>query len=162
MVVLQDVIERPFSDLAEVARLAVDLVFALLGPSEGLTCGDEEASMRRPLTEGSAETWEYLGRLRSTAWLKAGLDPTIFWTREQATTFCLSEPEVGGEAAPVHAGTGFSESLVDPAILPTDSTMTGQNYANGIHELDSTGGYPGRWIDGLNDFNLDAVGFGVQ
>ena len=159
---LQDVIERPFSDVAEFARLSVDLVFTLLGPSEGLVGSDEEASMRRPLSEGGAETWEYLGRLRSTAWLKAGLDPSIFWTRQQATAFCLSEPDVGDDATGVSATTEFAPSLVDLTSFHTDTMMGGQEFIHGTQEFSPTDAYPARWIDGLNDFNFDAVGFGLQ
>ncbi|KAL9097190.1 MAG: hypothetical protein Q9165_000617 [Trypethelium subeluteriae] len=163
MIVLQDVIERPFSDLAEVGRLAIDIVFALLGRSENVGGSEEEdRTMRRSLTNGGPETWEYLGRLRSTAWLKAGLDPSIFWTREQATAFCLAESDVDTDAAPVHAGTDFSESLVDPSIFPTDTMIAGHDFATANQDFDPMETYSGRWIDGLNDFNFDAIGIGLQ
>ena len=148
--------------MAIFARDSIEVVFALLGPWEGSPEDEENASMRRPLAKDSAETWEFLSRLRSTAWLKAGLDPTICLTRQQAITYCLSEPEASDDAAPVHLGTDFSETLVDPSIFPTDAMMTGQDFTNVSHDFDCTEMYPARWVEGLNDFNFDAIGFEMQ
>ncbi|KAI9688463.1 MAG: hypothetical protein M1822_001412 [Bathelium mastoideum] len=161
-IVLQDLIERPVSPIAELARRYIDIAFVLLRPSEGLRGGEEDASMPRPPSEGSAETWEYLGRLRSTAWSNAGIDPSMFCTWQAATAYCLLDQEVGDGAASVSTSTGFSESLLDPAIFPTDTMVAGQDFTNEISGFGSMDMYPARWYDGLNELNVDAVGIGLQ
>ncbi|KAI9664555.1 MAG: hypothetical protein M1821_006001 [Bathelium mastoideum] len=161
-IVLQDLIERPVSPIAELARRYIDIAFVLLRPSEGLRGGEEDASMPRPPSEGSAETWEYLGRLRSTAWSNAGIDPSMFCTWQAATAYCLLDQEVGDGAASVSTSTGFSESLLDPAIFPTDTMVAGQDFTNEMSGFGSMDMYPARWYDGLNELNVDAVGIGLQ
>ena len=76
-------------------RQAIDIAFALCGPNGGIVAGGGASNrlMKRPLTEGGQEVWDYFRRLRAKAWQKAGLDPDIVWTREQAIHFCNQQPE---------------------------------------------------------------------
>jgi hypothetical protein len=87
IVVLQDLIDRPTSDHAATSRLAIDVVFALCAEKGGLVA---TAGQARPLTEGGEESWGFLRHLRVVAWRKAGLDPRVILTREQATEVAIS------------------------------------------------------------------------
>lgn len=106
MILLIDLVQDPESSTAIQSRRVIDIIFALNGPQGGLVAGSgtEDDIMKRPLTEGGQETWEYLRRLRSKAWQKAGLDPDVVWTRDQAVQYCHNahEPEVlAGEQGPM-------------------------------------------------------------
>lgn len=98
MILLLDLNRTPDGPTAAESRKAIDIAFALCGPYGGIVGGgtSDGQLMQRPLTEGGREAWEYFGRLRTKAWQKAGLDPDIVWTRQQAMNYCSkqSEPEV--------------------------------------------------------------------
>lgn len=56
---------------------------ALCGPDGGVTGIQGEEVMSRPLQEGGHEAWDLITRLRSRAWIKAGLDPDSLLTRAE-------------------------------------------------------------------------------
>lgn len=93
---LNHLLRSPNDPSAAQLRDTVDLIFALNGRDGGIIPRSEEYSgwSSRPLTEGGREAWDYLRRLRTRAWRKAGLDPDIVWARNQALQACNSSSEV--------------------------------------------------------------------
>lgn len=92
-ILLVDLIETPGKPSAEQSRRAIDVIFALCY-SDGGVAG---SGMERPLNAAGRAAWAYLRRLRIRAWQRAGLDPAVVWTREQAVRYCneQSEPAFG-------------------------------------------------------------------
>ncbi|KAK4939463.1 hypothetical protein LTR10_020269 [Elasticomyces elasticus] len=80
LIVLVDLYERPRSVEAPRSREMIDRVFVLSSPGAGIVGGTNGVSVQRPLREGGVEAWDMLRGLRSAAWQKAGLDPTVLWT----------------------------------------------------------------------------------
>ena len=77
MIILKDLLDRPGSPTAAASRTVIDSAFARCGPYGGIQA--DEGSTPPGLTEGGAEAWEFLRRLRTRAWCKAGLDPAFIW-----------------------------------------------------------------------------------
>ncbi|KAI1620328.1 hypothetical protein EDD37DRAFT_174453 [Exophiala viscosa] len=80
LIVLVDLYERPRSVEAPRSREMIDRVFVLSSASMGIVGSANGMSVQRPLREGGVEAWDMLRGLRSAAWQKAGLDPTVLWT----------------------------------------------------------------------------------
>ncbi|KAK5721678.1 hypothetical protein LTR15_006269 [Elasticomyces elasticus] len=95
MLLLIDLVQSSDTDTASASRRSVDICFALFGPHGGIVGGGtgSDKLMERPLTEGGQEAWEYFRRLRTQAWQKAGIDPAVVWTREQAVQYCNKQAE---------------------------------------------------------------------
>ncbi|KAK3623042.1 hypothetical protein LTR22_024556 [Elasticomyces elasticus] len=95
MILLIDLVQSSDTETAAASRRSVDVCFALCGPYGGIVSGGTgpDKLMERPLTEGGQKVWEYFRRLRIQAWQKAGLDPTVVWTREQAVQYCNKQAE---------------------------------------------------------------------
>ena len=89
-VVLHSLTDRPDGPESRESQNAIDMIFALRAPSQGLVAGTEYPRMKRPLVGGGSEAWSHLARLRTKAWTAAGLDPDVFWTRREAVEFCTS------------------------------------------------------------------------
>ncbi|OJD19564.1 hypothetical protein AJ78_00421 [Emergomyces pasteurianus Ep9510] len=82
MIMLIDLYERPQTTEAPKSRAFIDKVFSLSGPDGGVVGGEDGISTSRPLRDGGREAWDMMRRLREKAWLKAGLDPGVFWTEQ--------------------------------------------------------------------------------
>jgi hypothetical protein len=95
MILLLDLVQTPDAPSAPDSRRAIDVAFALCGPNGGIVAGGGAGDrlMKRPLTEGGQEAWQYFRRLRAKAWEKAGLDPDTVWTRDQAVQYCSQQAE---------------------------------------------------------------------
>lgn len=84
IVVLVKEIERQPQGTATLAFCqVVDEVLALCQPHGGVSGMQDNGIMARPLSDGGDEAWVLIRRLRSKAWLKAGLDPDTLLTREE-------------------------------------------------------------------------------
>jgi len=128
MILLLHLVRGPDGEDARETRKAIDIAFALCGSNGGIVAGgsDPEKLTKRPLTEGGQEAWDYFKRLRAKAWQKAGLDPDIVWTREQAVRFCngQSEPQlVAQEHGPMWGGVSLGE-LEDLTALAGHTSVT--------------------------------------
>ncbi|KAJ9607401.1 hypothetical protein H2200_008474 [Cladophialophora chaetospira] len=71
MIILVDLYERPHSEEATSSRALIDELFKL----SGLVMGAEISE--------NHEEWRMLLRLRTNVWQRIGLDPKLFWTKEQ-------------------------------------------------------------------------------
>ncbi|KAF2232672.1 hypothetical protein EV356DRAFT_504934 [Viridothelium virens] len=89
-VILHSLEDRPDGSGSRESQDAIDMIFALRDPSHGLVAGTEYPRMKRPLVAGGTEAWSHLARLRTKAWRAAGLNPDVFWTRQEAVEFCMS------------------------------------------------------------------------
>lgn len=67
-------------------RSLIDQTIALCGIDGGVvgSCG-----VRRPLTEGGREVWDFIRRLRIKGFVRAGLDPDLLLTRDQVVELAL-------------------------------------------------------------------------
>lgn len=84
MLVLKEVERNPTSAEAAVSCMIVDQIMALCAPDGGITSSAGwNNMMHRPLTEGGAEAWDFIWRLRARVWTKVGLDPNVILTREE-------------------------------------------------------------------------------
>ncbi|KAL9072746.1 MAG: hypothetical protein Q9157_004986 [Trypethelium eluteriae] len=88
--ILHSLEDRPDGSGSRESQDAIDMIFALRDPSHGLVAGTEYPRMKRPLVAGGTEAWSHLARLRTKAWRAAGLNPDVFWTRQEAVEFCMS------------------------------------------------------------------------
>ncbi|KAK3678336.1 hypothetical protein LTR78_001633 [Recurvomyces mirabilis] len=127
-ILLLHLVQGPDGEDARETRRAIDIAFALCGSNGGIVAGGSgpENITKRPLTEGGQEAWSYFKRLRSKAWQKAGLDPDVFWTREQAVRFCNghSEPQlVAQEHRPIW-NEGYPGELQDANDLAGHTLAT--------------------------------------
>lgn len=84
MTLLKEVKRDPYGVEAPASRSIIDQAMALCGPDGGMSGTHDGKIMPRPLTEGGKEAWGLIKRLRSRAWIKAGLDPDIVTMREEA------------------------------------------------------------------------------
>lgn len=108
LIILVDLYERPGSVEAPRSRELIDKVFALSTPEGGIVGGPDGVTVQRPLREGGEEAWGMLRGLRCAAWLKAGLDPTVLWTKED-------QLEVG-VACPLTEAEKIAQSLREDSI----------------------------------------------
>lgn len=108
LIILVDLYERPGSVEAPRSRELVDKVFALSAPESGIVGGPDGVTVQRPLREGGEEAWGMLRGLRCAAWLKAGLDPSFLWTKED-------QLEVG-VACPLTEAEKIAQSLREDSI----------------------------------------------
>ncbi|OAG36858.1 fatty acid synthase subunit beta [Fonsecaea monophora] len=92
LIVLVDLYERPTSVEAPRSRELIDKVFGLAAPGAGIVGGPDGATVQRPLREGGIEAWDMLRGLRSAAWQRAGLDPTVLWTEADQIELGIAQP----------------------------------------------------------------------
>ncbi|KAK5693334.1 hypothetical protein LTR17_025085 [Elasticomyces elasticus] len=121
MILLIDLVQSSDTETAAASRKSVDICFALCGPYGGIVGGSRgpDMLMERPLTAGGQKAWEYFRRIRTQAWQKAGLDPAVVWTRQQAVKYCNNQAE--------------PQVIIDQA-----SRMWSENSASGREGLDTT------------------------
>ncbi|KAK4554558.1 hypothetical protein LTR86_008413 [Recurvomyces mirabilis] len=128
MILLLHLVQGPDGQDAQETRKAIDIAFALCGSKGGIVAGGSgpDKIMKRPLTEGGQEAWNYFKRLRAKAWQKAGLDPDIFWTREQAVRFCNGqlEPQPGAQEHGPTWNEDYPGELQDPNDLAGHTSAT--------------------------------------
>lgn len=116
VIVLVDLYQRPGSVEAPRSRELIDQVFSLSAPENGIVGGPNGVTAQRPLREGGVETWDMLRGLRSAAWQKAGLDPTVLWTQaDQVET---------GIAAPLTDDQRIAQSLREDTIYENDRAIS--------------------------------------
>jgi len=84
-------IDFPDSPARSETQYVIDLIFALHRPTHNASISTTDPGDIR--IDGRSETWEYLHRLRSRAWRAASLDPGSIWTRQQAVTTALNDPQ---------------------------------------------------------------------
>ncbi len=92
LIILVDLYERPKSVEAPRSRELVDNVFALAASDNGIVGGPNGFTVQRPLREGGVEAWDMLRGLRSAAWQRARLDPTVLWTEEDQIAIGMATP----------------------------------------------------------------------
>ncbi|KIX07844.1 uncharacterized protein Z518_02498 [Rhinocladiella mackenziei CBS 650.93] len=119
LIVLVDLYERPDSVEAPRSRELVDKVFSLSAPESGIVGGPNGVTVQRPMREGGVEAWDMLRGLRSAAWQKAGLDPTVLWTE-------ADQLEIG-IAAPLTHTQRIAQSLREDTIYENDRTSSNDN-----------------------------------
>lgn len=116
LIVLVDLYERPCSVEAPRSRELVDKMFSLATPQFGIVGGPNGVTAQRPLREGGIEAWDMLRGLRSAAWQRAGLDPTVLWSEDD-------QVEVG-IATPLTDAQKIAQSLREDSIYETNRTPT--------------------------------------
>jgi hypothetical protein len=116
LIVLVDVYERPHSVEAPRSRELIDQTFSLSAPDSGIVGGPNGVTVQRPLREGGVGAWDMLRGLRSAAWQKAGLDPTVLWTE-------ADQLEIG-IAAPLTHAQKIAQSLREDSIYDNERTET--------------------------------------
>ncbi len=115
LVILVDVYERPDSVEAPRSRELIDQTFALSAPESGIVGGPNGVTVQRPLREGGVEAWDMLRGLRSAAWQKAGLDPTVLWTEADQVAV--------GVATPLTDAQKIAQSLREDCIYDDQHTI---------------------------------------
>ncbi|EXJ83554.1 hypothetical protein A1O1_07177 [Capronia coronata CBS 617.96] len=95
MISLVDLYERPDSVEAPRSRELIDGIFSLSAPELGIVGGPNGVTAQRPMREGGLEAWDMLRALRSAAWQRAGLDPTVLWTGQDQLQIGLAKPLTG-------------------------------------------------------------------
>ena len=93
MMLLKEFERNPHSPEAEISRNVIDQTMALCSPDGGITGSDGWNITPRPLTEGGAEAWDLIRRLRARVWAKAGLDPDIILTRDEVKAIVAEKME---------------------------------------------------------------------
>ncbi|OAP64322.1 hypothetical protein AYL99_00294 [Fonsecaea erecta] len=111
LIVLVDLYERPTSVEAPRSRELVDKMFELAAPGAGIVGGPDGVTVQRPLREGGVEAWDMLRGLRSAAWQRAGLDPTVLWT--------VADQVELGIAIPLTDAQKIAQSLREDSIYDT-------------------------------------------
>ena len=91
MTLLKEVERDPFGLEAPISRSIIDQAMALCGPDGGVSGMQDGKIMPRPLTEGGQEAWDLIKRVRSRAWIKAGLDPDVVSSREEAAQLACDQ-----------------------------------------------------------------------
>ena len=119
VIILVDLYERPDSVEAPRSRALLDKVFELSGPDSGIVGGPDGVTTQRPLREGGIEVWDMLRGLRSKAWRKAGLDPSVLWSEQD-------QVEVGA-AAPLTEAQKIAQSLREDTVYTGTSSTNGSN-----------------------------------
>ncbi|OAL20367.1 hypothetical protein AYO22_08861 [Fonsecaea multimorphosa] len=92
LIVLVDLYERPSSVEAPRSRELIDEMFGLAAPGAGIVGSADGVTVQRPLREGGTEAWDMLRGLRSAAWQRAGLDPTVLWTEADQIELGIADP----------------------------------------------------------------------
>ena len=164
MILLLHLVQGPESEDAQETRKAIDIAFALCGSNGGIVAGGTAPDniMKRPLTEGDKEAWDYFKRLRAKAWQKAGLDPDVVWTREQAVQYCngQSEPQlVAQEQGPMWNEVPLDE-LEDLTALAGGTSVTDGGTQTGMEGITSPPNIDWSylesvWGSGHNPIDLD-------
>ncbi|OQV05912.1 Fungal specific transcription factor domain-containing protein [Cladophialophora immunda] len=111
LIVLVDLYERPTSVEAPRSRELIDKVFGLAAPGTGIVGGPDGVTVQRPLREGGVEAWDMLRGLRSAAWQRAGLDPTVLWTEADQIEL--------GIAVPLSDAQKIAQSIREDSIYDT-------------------------------------------
>ncbi|EXJ61866.1 hypothetical protein A1O7_02296 [Cladophialophora yegresii CBS 114405] len=114
LIILVDLYERPASVEAPRSRELVDKVVGLAAPESGIVGGPDGYTVQRPLREGGVEAWDMLRGLRSAAWQRAGLDPTVLWTEEDQLAV--------GVATPLTEAQRIAQSLREDSIYEGQAT----------------------------------------
>ncbi|KIW70188.1 hypothetical protein PV04_02480 [Phialophora macrospora] len=114
LIILVDVYERPASVEAPRSRELVDKVFGLAAPESGIVGGSDGYTVQRPLREGGVEAWDMLRGLRSAAWQRAGLDPSVLWTEEDQLAV--------GVATPLTEAQKIAQSLREDSVYEGQTT----------------------------------------
>ncbi|OCT49890.1 Zn(II)2Cys6 transcription factor [Cladophialophora carrionii] len=114
LIILVDLYERPASVEAPKSRELVDRVFGLAAPESGIVGGSDGYTVQRPLREGGVEAGDMLRGLRSAAWQRAGLDPTVLWTEEDQLAV--------GVATPLTETQKIAQSLREDSIYEGQTT----------------------------------------
>lgn len=185
VLVLKEIERNPMSEEVDVSCAIVNQVMALSAPEGGITGSGGGSMMRRPLTEGGSEAWDFIRRLRARVWTKLGLDPDITLTRDEVTTIVAQKMQAfeasGGKLdlrTPLPNDGGEESSDQQPlAALPATSTQlhtgtsvfsspvpaTGETYSTSLEEaafdLGGVGPTPNiNWEDWDQIFNTGQHG----
>lgn len=135
------------SEEVDVSCAIVNQVMALSAPEGGITGSGGGSMMQRPLTEGGAEAWDFIRRLRARVWTKLGLDPDLTLTRDEVTSIVAQKmqafeasggklelrtplPSDGGEESP-------DQHPLDPPPANATSTQPGAGAGTGTSVLSS-------------------------
>ncbi|KAI1611053.1 fungal-specific transcription factor domain-containing protein [Exophiala viscosa] len=105
MMVLKGIERDPAGQDVRISCTIIDEVMALCSPEGGITGSDGSSMTPRPLTEGGAEAWDLVRRLRARVWLTVGLDPDIALTREEVCASVSLKMEGFKATGQMHLGT---------------------------------------------------------
>jgi hypothetical protein len=151
LIILVDVYERPASVEAPRSRELVDKVFRLAAPDLGIVGGPDGYTVQRPLREGGVEAWDMLRGLRSAAWQKAGLDPSVLWTQEDQIAV--------GVATPLTETQRIAQSLREDSIYEGQTTAeSGSVWTNNIKSTEQGVQYMMKLTQGDSDNEVGARG----
>ncbi|EXJ87417.1 hypothetical protein A1O3_04377 [Capronia epimyces CBS 606.96] len=140
MIALVDLYERPDSVEAPRTRELIDRIFALSAPESGIVGGPNGVTVQRPLREGGLEAWDMLRGLRSAAWQKAGLDPTVLWTEDDHLKIGLASPLTDSQkmAQSMREDTMYHDHVgytMDMNILMKDSKSEPKTTEDGVRYM---------------------------
>lgn len=135
MLLLKEIDSNPNGHETQASCLVIDETIALCGPDGGVSGLLDSGLLPRPLTEGGQEAWSLIKRLRSRAWVKAGLDPDVLPLLEEVRATSqgrLIEMILSGEVyRPVHENTvdlqSFRASDVDVHTIHGTSEIHSPN-----------------------------------
>lgn len=134
---LVDLIQDPHSEHAEKYREAVNIVFAMLGPTGGLLPETKlDTPGPRPLTEGGEEVWLFIRRLRSKAWRCADIDPGIVWTRKHAVHWLNNLLADGNITSPMTTGSKPPQASQDTSHNEEQVETPLSNWRQNLDEFD--------------------------
>lgn len=142
LIVLVDLYERPQSAEAPRSREMVDRMFVLASPGAGIVGGADGVSVQRPLREGGVEAWDMLRGLRSAAWQKAGLDPTVLWTEADQLAVGVATPLTHEQkiAQSLREDTIYDDSNDGKSgVEAAGSSQNGVMYMMGLTQAEATG-----------------------
>ncbi|KAL9609995.1 MAG: hypothetical protein Q9167_005268 [Letrouitia subvulpina] len=96
---LADLLQRPWSDEAQLSRGLVDAVFEIYHVDQGMVCRNEPP--KRNLSPSGKEAWSMLARTRKRALERIGQDSHVFFPQRLATSeFCICGERVSGQNSP--------------------------------------------------------------
>ncbi|OAX79804.1 hypothetical protein ACJ72_05876 [Emergomyces africanus] len=132
MIMLIDLYERPQTAEAPKSRAFIDKIFSLSGPDGGVVGGEDGISTSRPLRDGGREAWDMMRRLREKAWLKAGLDPGVFWTEQAQAEAQRPTNRHKHNQAPKERQDSAVQSFADSYYKPVNEPCDHNNPSNSL------------------------------
>ena len=105
---------------------------SLCGPDGGISGAQNDRIVPRPLLEGGHEAWNLIMRLRSRAWIKAGLNPETIPTRAQVVQ--LAEDQLDRLRSDIESGMTTHDNWTElqfqhSEALPDLGKPSGVNYS---------------------------------
>lgn len=125
MILINEVDPEVQAPKATLSREVVEEFLGLCGHQGGVVSNEGERVNPGPLTDACVEAWDSVYRLRAQVWRRAGLDPNVFWPREDVIARVRRRIERTTEVA--SCSTAASRDLGDD-LMPTWLTDGDSNW----------------------------------